>query len=274
MPQVHGPPFTQVLSALRKDDLVRLCGEFRLPTDGSVVILRQRLNHYINLHRNVLYHNQRYTALFPRRRMNPPPPVVLPSTIRTLSHSTSLSERSHTLGNLDDSWHGIGGHPPPVQAHQQFQHIPDISHSPPFPPPHLLPQVHEPEDHPFFQDYPDDNDFLFIHPPHSCSPSPPRQGTPPIPMAGPQTRQCLLTPGRDLFASPLSLPLYETLCSLFTPIIRPIHSDVAIAALCSPPFFIIFRDTMQSLGHYAVRFHDITCCPSFDASIYHSGLYT
>ena len=61
-------PYTKVLSALRKNDLARLCAEFRLSSDGSVVALRNRLKDYLNIHRDTLYRNPRYNALFPRHR--------------------------------------------------------------------------------------------------------------------------------------------------------------------------------------------------------------
>ena len=41
-------PYTTTLSLLRKIDLMRLSLEFRLSTDGSVVVLRNRLKAYLN----------------------------------------------------------------------------------------------------------------------------------------------------------------------------------------------------------------------------------
>ena len=101
MPPV-GPPYTKTLSALRKTELVRLSCEFRLPTDGSVLVLRNRLKVYLNTHNEVLYHNPRFNALYPRHRQIQQQAAVAPQR----SISPVLSVRSF------DSWHGIGGNRP------------------------------------------------------------------------------------------------------------------------------------------------------------------
>jgi hypothetical protein len=51
----HRAPYTKLLSALRKPELVRLCGEFRLSLVGSVVVLRNRKGHL--LHRDTTHDN-------------------------------------------------------------------------------------------------------------------------------------------------------------------------------------------------------------------------
>jgi hypothetical protein len=123
----HHYPYTQLLSALRKNDLIRLCVEFGLPVDGSVVNLRNRLKDYLNLHRDTLYRNPRFNALYARHRkpghsahqLNPP------STLSSPSCTPSPSTRSHSPADSDDSWHGIGG-----SATQHNTRVPDETHPP------------------------------------------------------------------------------------------------------------------------------------------------
>ena len=91
------PPYTQVLSALRKNDLICLCDEFRLPTEGSVVNLRNRLKDYLNLHRNTLFRNPRYNPLFPRHR-RPVQPIQQPE--QASPPSTPLLPRIHHTAHL------------------------------------------------------------------------------------------------------------------------------------------------------------------------------
>ena len=95
-------PYTQVMSSLCKPDLVRLCSEFKLARDGSVVQLRNHLKHYLNLHRGHLFHNPRYTVLFPRLwgPNQPPPPPSVPT-------SQAISYRSPSPAFSDETWHGV-----------------------------------------------------------------------------------------------------------------------------------------------------------------------
>ena len=104
--QLVRTPYTQVLSTLRKTDLVRLCLEFRLPADGSVVVLRKHAKDYLNLHRDRLFWDQRFTALFPRfrRPVEPPPPSSSPPLSPTLSYVSTSSTVSY------GSWHGVQRH--------------------------------------------------------------------------------------------------------------------------------------------------------------------
>ena len=157
------PPYTQVLSALRKIDLLRLCIEFRLPNDGSVVQLRNRLKDYLNLNRDTLSRNPRYNALFPRHRRpyQPPPPTGPSSTLSSLSRSSSpTSARSHSSTPSFDSWHGIGHHPedPNVQEVDLPHYLPPHPSLPPQSPQphHRYPLLHPPS--PPLEPYP-------FHPP-------------------------------------------------------------------------------------------------------------
>jgi hypothetical protein len=140
------PPYTKVLSALLKTDLVRLCVELRLPSDGSVVGLRTRLKDYLTRHRAALAINPRFTALFPRHnRINQPPaPLPLPNNPPPPPPSTSA------LSYADDEfepWNGIEGHEAPgdeqdlvpIPPLDQYHHGPvfpqdDYDHDPPPPP--------------------------------------------------------------------------------------------------------------------------------------------
>ena len=137
------PPYTQVLSALCKNDLVQLCAEFRQIAQGSIVNLRNCLKDYLNLHREMLYRNPRYNALFSRhRRLNKPHQLSTPSWSPTPSSHASTppaSDRSHSPTLSYALWHGIGGHeanhdndqldthviqPPPVPIqHNQQPHF-------------------------------------------------------------------------------------------------------------------------------------------------------
>ena len=105
--------YTKVLSALLKPELVRLCGEFRLPTEGAVVILRKRLKDYLNLHRDTLYYNQRYTALFPRHRRAGGPPQSPPHSAHNASsrRSTSTLSDASSSARSFDAWDGIQDDP-------------------------------------------------------------------------------------------------------------------------------------------------------------------
>ena len=114
--RAHGAPYTKVLSALLKPDLVRLCGEFRLAADGSVVNLRKRLKDHLNLNRDRIYRDHRYRALYPKHRRVGEPAAREQSPV--------LSDRSF------DSWHGIGGQPQDVP---QVGPLPDRSPTPSLP---------------------------------------------------------------------------------------------------------------------------------------------
>ena len=136
--QANRTPYTKTLTALLKPDLVRLCNEFHLPNDGSVVVLRNRLKDYLNLHQDNIFRNPQYNALFPKHRRvraaDPPPP----STIS--NHSSSpFSDRSSD--NSFASWNGIDDQDLPQQ--------PDIQHyNPPFVP-NDLPDHDTPPPSPF-----------------------------------------------------------------------------------------------------------------------------
>ena len=127
-----GPPYTKTLSALRKTELVRLSREFRLPSEGSVLALRNRLKVYLNTHNEVLYRNPRFNALYPKHRQIQHQQAVVP-------------QRSPSPAQSFDSWHGIGANrprspsiparspqrsrspTPPQSPLQQYDHLPPPS---------------------------------------------------------------------------------------------------------------------------------------------------
>jgi hypothetical protein len=118
--QRNRAPYTQLLSALRKNDLLRLCTEFHLPVNGAVVTLRNRLKDYLNLHRDTLYRDPRYNALFPRHpRLKPNPRKNSPAT---LSYASLSPERSFASWNGIDDAPGSPQHtPPPPHLHDYNQ---------------------------------------------------------------------------------------------------------------------------------------------------------
>jgi hypothetical protein len=160
-------PYKQVMSSLLKPDLVRLCRDFELPSDGSVAILRNRLKDHMNRNRERLYRDPIYNGLFPKFRKphqappspTPPPPPPSP----TLSYVSAAS---------DVSWQGIGGHDN-AQAPFIPQDLPPAIHNHHHQAPlhQLSPQPHNQHDHPFnhYQDPPD----LFLPPsPFPFNPQP------------------------------------------------------------------------------------------------------
>ena len=149
-------PFTKTLSTLCKNELIRLAIEFDLPSDGSVISLRNRLKTHLTLHNEAIYRNPRYTGLYPRpRHLNiirqPSPPNS--TSLQYQPSTPRLSYRSLLPAPPFTSWHGIG-----IQ--------PDIPQSPILPV-HPLPQ-HQPSPFPFS---PPPN-------PMSIQASPPPFGTP------------------------------------------------------------------------------------------------
>jgi hypothetical protein len=142
----HHYPYSQVLSALRKNDLMRLSVEFGLPVDGSVVHLRNCLKDYLNLRRDTLYPDPRFKALYPKHRRpntphSPPVSVVVPSR----SVSPAHSELSHASGQSFDSWHGIDV---PIDEQQRTRNAAPFQQAPqdyyaPLPPPSPSPFNHD-----------------------------------------------------------------------------------------------------------------------------------
>ena len=98
-------PYTKLPSALRKTELIRLCDEFNLPSDGSVVGLRDRIKEHLNQNRDDLLRNPCYAGLFPRprRRTQRNRSSTPPTSSRTLSSQNHSSSPSHSYA----SWNGF-----------------------------------------------------------------------------------------------------------------------------------------------------------------------
>jgi hypothetical protein len=131
-PQLNGRPYTKLLSALRKQELVRLSTEFRLSSEGSVPALRDRIKGHLNENREQLFRNPRFKALYPRhRRHNQPQPPPSPRPSRTLSTRASSPALSYA------SWNGILDQEP----QQQLPVQPELPPAQPEPiPPPIQPQ--------------------------------------------------------------------------------------------------------------------------------------
>ena len=87
-PYMLQQPYTTTLSLLRKIDLIRLSIELKLPTDGNVMNLRDRLRVYLNAHSETLWRNPRFRPLYPQHRRATPSAV--PDPARILCHSNGL----------------------------------------------------------------------------------------------------------------------------------------------------------------------------------------
>ena len=104
--------YTKTLGSLCKNELLQLAAEFGLPTDSSVLVLRDRVKTHLTSNNETLYRNPRYKALYPKVCQIPSRPRHLPSlcfssSISTPAASPTLSYRNPSLACLYDSWHGI-----------------------------------------------------------------------------------------------------------------------------------------------------------------------
>jgi len=142
-------PYTSTLSFLRKIDLIRLSLEFRLPTDGTVVNLRDRLRVYLNSHSETLYKNPRYRPLYPQHR-RVTQPVVSQAQRAPITKSRSPSPASTVSTDSTvrsfDSWNGIDAAQPPHAPFIQPLQAPvadqgPVNYHPPPPPPPPSPSV-------------------------------------------------------------------------------------------------------------------------------------
>ena len=222
-------PYTKVLSALLKTDLVRLCVEFRLRTDGSVVDLRNRLKDYLNLHRDTLFANARYKPLFPRHRRPdqppPPPPGPLPlsNTLSSRHSSPALSYVSSPRSYA--SWHGIEDLPQP--------------------------ELHQDEPAPFQQPL-DIPDQIIPSPPPSVY-FPDHASPPPVPPLDGR-KLSLPLPLRAIalmiFASLGVTPICRRLRSLRRVAFSPSLYDKTLCSLCIPRHYVV--SSFFSSRHYAV----------------------
>ena len=139
-------PYTTTLSLLRKIDLIRLSVELKLPTDGNVMNLRDRLRVYLNAHSETLWRNPRFRPLYPQHRRTTQPAVQQPPEPVNHTPSPTLSTSSDSSAVSYESWNGIedaaAHHPQPQQPPQApvqpaplNQHAHDFYPPPPPPPP-------------------------------------------------------------------------------------------------------------------------------------------
>lgn len=145
-PPINRLPYSRTLSALRKTELVQLSVDFKLPTDGNVLTLRNRIRVYMNYHRDVLINNPRYKALFPKAR-EPNIPMrrsnLSSQTVRTPSSAGLSYHRTPSPTPSFESWNGIEDDQIPVPLippHPILQHPPPhhqepviFQHPPPSP---------------------------------------------------------------------------------------------------------------------------------------------
>jgi hypothetical protein len=106
-PPISRHPYSSVLSALCKMELIWLFLEFKLPMDGSVIDLRNCLKCYLNFNCDTLYQNLRFNALFSRHRGNNPHLSPHPSSHTLCASSPDLSYRSLSPVESFTSWHWI-----------------------------------------------------------------------------------------------------------------------------------------------------------------------
>ena len=77
-PHASRCPYSELLSALRKLELIWLCVEFGLPSSGPVPNLRDWAKHHLSQNADTLYRNPRYRSLYLRvHTLNHPPPPEL-----------------------------------------------------------------------------------------------------------------------------------------------------------------------------------------------------
>jgi hypothetical protein len=90
--------YSKPITGLRKTQLMRLALDLNLPSDGTVVDLRNRISVVLTARKNILARDPRFTKLYPRRRQNP---ASSPENSQPSSRSASPT--------LSDSlsWHGI-----------------------------------------------------------------------------------------------------------------------------------------------------------------------
>ena len=205
LPQQLQQPYTSTLRMLWKIDLLRLSVEFKLPTDGTVINLRDHLRVYLNSHSKTLYRNPCYRLLYPQHRC-----TTLPVAPRkqvedepvNRSPSPSTTDTSDTSDSSYESWNGIQGPP--------LNHIPDVQ--PPFYPAVPAPAVaHDAANH---------------YPP------------PPPPLHHPFQVQ-----NRDIFPSMTMMVVHVSLPLLFffTIPCSPTFMWFSIIPPCVPSSFLTFR---------------------------------
>ena len=113
-------PYTHTLSLLRKIDLIRLSLEFKLRTDRTDVILRDRLRVYLNSHSETLYKNPQYRPLYPQLRRPTQPALSQAPEACHLDHYSSsptvvksFDSSTQSCGSWNSNLHAPPPPPPP-----------------------------------------------------------------------------------------------------------------------------------------------------------------
>lgn len=98
--------YSKPITGLRKTQLMRLALDLNLPSDGTVLDLRNRIGIVLTAQKDNLSRDPRFTKLYPRRHQNP---AGSPRNSQPSSRSVSPT--------LSDSlsWHGIQLEEPEVQ---------------------------------------------------------------------------------------------------------------------------------------------------------------
>ena len=166
-------PYTTMLSLLRKINLIRLSIELKLPTEGNIMVLKDRLRVYLNAHSETLYKNPRFQPLYPSIRRLPQAArqPALPVSNRT--PSPSPSDSSESSADSFESWNGIQAElpvyhqvapvypaQPPVVPAEVVEQVPLDFYPPPPPPPPPSPSPSVPASDPGFPPPTDHHDGL------------------------------------------------------------------------------------------------------------------
>ena len=134
LPQLAREPYTQTLNLLRRIDVLRLCVEFKIPSDGTVIALKDKIRRHLNENRDTLFNDPRFNPLYPKViRVTQPaaaqPPAVPHQVVRPPSPTLSESSLSSISSDHSyESWHGIEVppvyHDPPAQPPYQAEALP------------------------------------------------------------------------------------------------------------------------------------------------------
>jgi hypothetical protein len=108
--------YNKPITGLRKTQLTRLALDLDLPSDGTVVELRNRISAVLTARENILSHDPKFKKLYPRRHQN--------AAVSPVNSQPSTRNGTPTL-SASSSWYGI--HEPEAQ---DLDPLPDRSLSP------------------------------------------------------------------------------------------------------------------------------------------------
>ena len=122
-PYMLQKPYTTTLSLLRKIDLIWLSIELKLPTDGNVMNLGDRLRVYLNAHSEVLWRNPWFRPLYPQHRRTTQPVVQQAPELANREPSPTPLSSSNLSSQSFESWYGNEELPAQLPIHPQC-HVP------------------------------------------------------------------------------------------------------------------------------------------------------